>query len=169
MSGRPVRINPCDPQGDDALALLREAAIEARELYPELQVEGAPWPTNPPLPPRGAYVLGYLDGMPVGCGALRPIDDRVVEVRRMYVLRIARRAGIARALLAHLEQVARELGYATMRLETGCRQRPAMALYESCGFMRIAPFGEYANDPTSVCYEKAVCAPTSVSRIDRGG
>lgn len=169
MSGLPVRITPCDPQGEDALALLREAAIEARELYPELHVEGAPWSTNPPPPPRGAYVLAYFDGRPVGCGALRPIDDRVVEVRRMYVLRSARRAGIARALLAHLERAARGLGYATMRLETGCRQQPAMALYESFGFMRIAPFGEYVSDPTSVCYEMALCAPTSVSRIDPGG
>ena len=46
------------------------------------------------------------------------------------------------------------MGYTVMRLETGNRQHPAMALYESFGFERIAPFGEYANDPTSVCYEK---------------
>ena len=169
MSGLPLRITPCDPQGEDALALLREAAIEARELYLELHVEGASWPTNPPTPPGGAHVLAHLDGMPVGCGALRPIDDRAVEVRRMYVLRPARRSGIARALLAHLERVARELGYVTMRLETGCRQQPAMALYESFGFMRIAPFGEHVGDPTSVCYELALCAPASVSRIDPGG
>ena len=41
-----VRIVPVDPQCDAALALLREAAIEARELYPQLHVEGAPWPTK---------------------------------------------------------------------------------------------------------------------------
>ena len=46
--------------------------------------------------------------------------------------------------------------YKVMRLETGNRQQPAMALYESFGFERIAPFGEYANDPTSVCYEKYI-------------
>ena len=169
MSGLPVRITPCDPQGEDALGLLHEAALDARALYPELHVEGAPWPTNPPTPPRGAYVLAYLDGMPIGCGALRPIDALAVEVRRMYVLRSARRAGIARALLAHLEQVARELGYATMRLETGYRQQPAMALYESTGFIRIAPFGEYMSDPTSVCYEKPLLSRTGASPIDSVG
>ena len=78
----------------------------------------------------------------------------------MYVMRAARRTGIARAILVHLEQVAHELGYAAMRLETGYRQQPAMALYESFGFKRIAPFGEYVNDPTSVCYEKPLFSPT---------
>jgi len=43
-----------------------------------------------------------------------------------------------------------------MRLETGNRQLPAMALHESYGFVRIPPFGDYVNDPTSVCYEKPV-------------
>jgi len=43
-----------------------------------------------------------------------------------------------------------------MRLETGNRQHPAMALYESYGFVRIPPFRDNVNDPTSVCYEKPV-------------
>ena len=164
-----VRIVPVDPQCDAALALLREAAIEARELYPELHVEGAPWPTNPPLPPRGAYVLACLDGTPVGCGALRPIDDLCVEVRRMYVVRAARRTGIARAILVFLERVARDFGFEAMRLETGDRQQPAMALYESFGFKRIAPFGVHVNDPTSVCYEKLLSSPTRTSPAATGG
>jgi len=37
-----------------------------------------------------------------------------------------------------------------------------MALYESCGFERIPPFGEYINDPTSVCYEKLVASHASL-------
>ena len=168
MSGLSVWIASSDPQGKDALALLHEAAIEARALYPELHVEGAPWPTNPPLPPRGAYLLAYLDGAPVGCGALRPIDDLCVEVRRMYVVRAARRTGIARAILVFLERVARDFGFEAMRLETGDRQQPAMALYESFGFMRIAPFGVHVNDPTSVCYEKLLSSPTMTSRVVPG-
>jgi hypothetical protein len=50
-----------DPQGADALWLLREAAIEARGLYPELHAPGDPWPTNAPAGPRGVYLLGYVD------------------------------------------------------------------------------------------------------------
>jgi len=134
--------------------LLREAAIEARALYPELHSEGAPWPGNSPTPAGGTYVIAYEVEKPVGCGALRQIDSAMVEVRRMYVLKSARRAGVARKILVALEASASRLGYKVMRLETGNRQQPAMALYETFGFERIAPFGEYANNPTSICYEK---------------
>ena len=133
-------IRPADPQGADALALLREAAIEARALYPELVQPGAPWPTNPPLPERGAYLVMYAADQfgaehAVGMGALRPLDQHTAELRRLFVLR---------------------LGYRRIRLETGHRQQPAMRLYERCGFHRIPPFGDYASDPTSVCYEKVL-------------
>lgn len=161
LSARPmaqpeVVIKDVDPQGRDALALLREAAIEARALYPELSAPDAPWPTNPATPPRGIYLAAYVGGVPTACGALRPIDERTAEVRRKFVLKDARRSGIARAILAMLEREAGRIGYGVMRLETGNRQQPAAALYESCGYTRTAPFGEYVNDPTSVCYEKHI-------------
>ena len=151
-----VVIKEVDPQGKDALALLRQAAAEARELYPEFSAPDAPWPTNPPTPNRGTYLVAYLEGEPVACGGLRPLDDAVVEVRRMFVVKHARRRGLGRAILRALEEAAGGFAYKSMRLETGNRQLPAMALYASDGFARIEPFGEYVNDPTSVCYQKGV-------------
>jgi putative acetyltransferase len=149
-----------DPRGADATLLLREAALEARALYPELFAAAAPMPTNPPRHERAPYLVACLDGEPVGCGALQPIDEHTAEVRRMYVLRGHRRSGIARALLAELERRAAPLDYTVLRLETGYRQAAAMALYESFGFRRIPPFGQHIGDPTSVCYEKQVGAGT---------
>ena len=153
-----LRIEHADPQGAEALALLREAAIEVRAMYPELQAQGHPslWPTNPPLPARGAYFLGYLGTTAVASGALRPIDERTAELRRMYVLPAHRRRGIAEAMLARLEDEARAQGYARMRLETGYKQEAAMACYRACGWRPIAPFGEYADDRTSRCFEKGL-------------
>jgi GNAT superfamily N-acetyltransferase len=156
MSTDEILIKEVDPQGQDALTLLREAAIEARELYPELHQPGDPWPTNSPTVVRGIYLIAYLDGVPLACGALRPLDGQIAEVRRMFVVRHARRKGLGRAILEALETASRRFGYEFMRLETGNRQLPAMALYTSQGFRQIEPFGVYANDPTSVCYEKAV-------------
>ncbi|HET9590653.1 MAG TPA: GNAT family N-acetyltransferase [Anaerolineales bacterium] len=153
-------IKEVDPQEEDALALLYEAAIEARALYPELHPPGSPWPENTPTPARGIYLVAYLDGEPVACGALRPLEETVAEVRRMYVARHARRKGLAQSILRELEAAAARFGYRTLRLETGYRQLPAMALYESYGFRRIEPFGEYSNDPTSVCYEKDIQVPS---------
>ena len=153
-----LRIVEVDPQGAEALALLREAAFEARALYPELHAPEAPWPINRPTPPGGLYLLAYAGRTPVGSGALRPREPGVVEVRRVYVSATARRTGIATRLLLALEEAAGHLGYAKMRLETGCRQLPAIGLYLKHGFDRIEPFDEYANDPTSLCFEKEVAA-----------
>jgi hypothetical protein len=67
------------------MALLREAIIETRTLYPV--AEGTPWPGNPSTPAGGIYLLAYAGAQPVACGALRPLDANTAEVRRMYVLK----------------------------------------------------------------------------------
>ena len=156
LSADDFEILTADPQGCEALALLREAAVEARALYPELHQPDAPWPVNPATPAGGIYLLGYAGGEAAACGALRPISATVAEVRRMFVSRRWRRRGYARAMLESLEAHATQLGYTRLRLETGSKQNPAMSLYEACGFRRIPPFGEYVGDPNSVCFEKGI-------------
>lgn len=151
-----LRIEVADPQGSAALTLLRAAAEEMRALYPELQQAAAACPTNPPTPARGIYLLAYVDASTVGMGALRPIDERSAEVRRIYVLPSHRRLGVARRILAELERQALHFGYRVLRLETGDRQLAAQRLYEACGFRRIEAFAPYTDDPTSVCFEKAL-------------
>ena len=148
-----LRFESVDPQSEVALALLREAAVDARALYPELHSPESPLPSNPSLSQGGVYVVAYHDGLPVACGALWPLDETTAEVRRMYVHRDHRRKGFGRDVLVHLMREAVRFGYKTLRLETGFRQLPAMALYEQYGFRRIPPFDAYASDPTSVCYE----------------
>lgn len=152
----PLTIEPVDPQHLQALALLAEAGIEARELYPELFAPDSPAPTNTPLGQREVYLLAWRDGVAVGCGALRRIDAGTGEVRRMFVTRNARRDGVARALLARLEADALALGYRRLVLETGVRQKPAMALYRASGWRRIKPYGNFVGDPTSVCFGKTI-------------
>lgn len=160
MSAPKLEILEADPSGSAALALLREAATEARALYPELHDPGAPWPTNPPTDVGGIFLVAYLNGMPAACGALRPIEHGLVEVRRMFVCKEARRNGLGRRMLEELEAAAERRGYHAMRLETGYRQLPAISLYTQYGFVRIEPFGEHVNDPTSVCLEKMIGART---------
>jgi GNAT superfamily N-acetyltransferase len=151
-----IAIEPRDPLGQEALFLLHEAALEARQLYPDLFAPGVPMPTNQAHKSCDIYLIAFLDGKPVGCGALRKFDETTAEVRRIYVLKEARRAGIGQAILARLEEGALRLGYTMLVLETGNRQHPAMSLYESYGFTRIPAFGSYVNDPVSVCYSKRV-------------
>jgi len=151
-----LAIKDVDPQGGDALALLHEATIDTRVLYPELFSSDSPPATNGPLGEQSVHVVAYVDGAPLACGAFRPLEASTADIRRMYVHRDHRRKGLARAVLTHFEREAARLGYKRLALETGHKQIAAMRLYEALGFQRIEPFGEYANDPTSVCHERLI-------------
>ena len=106
--------------------------------------------------PQGVFLVAWLDGEPAGCGALKPVPDlaTTAEVKRMYTAPGARRRGVSRAILERLEDIARELGYEHLQLETGTAQPEALALYESHGWHRIPPYGRYKDSPSSVCYGK---------------
>ncbi len=103
---------------------------------------------------RGVFLVAYDDNQPSGCGALRKLDESTVEIKRMYVAPETRGRGVGRAVLNALEKEARNLGATRIVLETGARQKVASALYESDGFERISPYGEYVDSPLSVCMEK---------------
>lgn len=100
------------------------------------------------------FLIARREGIALGCGAIRRRSAKIAEVKRVYVRPAARRSGLARALMHALEQKARDGGFNEIWLETGLRQPGAMALYESLGYRRIAGFGDYKDDPLSVCYGK---------------
>jgi GNAT superfamily N-acetyltransferase len=111
--------------------------------------------------PRGAFWLGYLDDEPVATGAWRLRTDvtalgstRAAEVKRMYVVATARRRGLARVMLTHLEETAREAGAEVMVLETGTAQPEAISLYASAGYEPVTGFGHYAWSPENRCFAK---------------
>lgn len=148
-----MNIADIDPLGAIATSLLRDAAAEIRPLYEGLSADPMPAPANDPPGARDLYVAAFLDGSPVGCGALREFDSVTGEVRRMYVRPEHRRKHVGGAILAHLISNARRLGYERIVLETGNRQVAAISLYEHHGFTPIEPFGEHVDDVTSLCYE----------------
>lgn len=156
-----MKVESVDPQGEDALALLREAAVEARRLYPESRPADGPWPTNGPASEWLCYLIGYVGGQPAACGALRPLEEGAAEVKRMFVRVEQRKQGLGREILNHLLRAARQAERPVVRLETGFRQPAAMSLYESHGFRRIPPFNEHIDDPYAVCFEMELLDDTS--------
>lgn len=102
----------------------------------------------------GAFLILRIDGEAVACGGVARYDDTTGEIRRMYVVPEARGRGLSRRVLEALEEEARTLGYAFVRLETGNLQAAAVALYVSAGFQPIPRYGPFANDAKSVCFEK---------------
>jgi GNAT superfamily N-acetyltransferase len=107
-------------------------------------------------PPRGRFMVGYLDGEPVATGGFRRHADGDVEIKRMYVVPAARGRGIARAILAALEDRARGLGATRVVLETGEVQPEAIQLYETSGYTPIEGFGHYKDAPLSRSYAKSL-------------
>lgn len=112
-------------------------------------------------PPRGLFLLGYLDDEPVASGGWRAHDSREegfrdgdAELKRMYIVPGQRGYGWSRRMLAELESTAALAGHKRLVLETGTKQPEAIALYTSSGYDRIENFGVYRCDPDSVCYGK---------------
>lgn len=106
---------------------------------------------------RGAFIVAYIDGEPIGCGAVRRIESDTAEIKRMYVAPGARGCGVGRQILAELEAEARRLGVTRLVLETGPRQPEAIAIYRRAGFEQIPLFGDYLGSPhpeLSVCMAK---------------
>jgi len=137
-----------------ARALIEALNAELSSRYPEPGANHFRLDPDEVADGQGVFLIASSAGTPVGCGAVRRIEARTGEIKRMYVSPDARGRGIGRAVLAALEAEARALGIARLVLETGLRQGEALALYESAGFSRIPPFGEYVNSPLSVCMAK---------------
>lgn len=92
--------------------------------------------------PRGAFLLARLDGNPVGCGAVRLLDARTAEIKRMWVSPQARGMGLAMRMLLRLEEIARDLGARTVCLDTNRALTEAQSLYERQGYEEVARFND---------------------------
>jgi GNAT superfamily N-acetyltransferase len=148
-----IRTVPSD--AEPALSLVEAMVSEVSELYGRIDVPGAPSATPADFgPPGGAFVVLYDDGTPVAAGGVKALADGACEIKRMYVVPAARGRGLASQLLKALEDAARGLGYATVRLDTGPQQPAAQAMYERAGY---APIHNFNNNPfASFWGEKAL-------------
>lgn len=94
-------------------------------------------------PPRGCLLLARCGGQAVGCVAVRPMDDAVCEMKRLYVAPEWRGSGLGRRLAQEIIECAAGLEYSCMRLDTLERMTSAIGLYESLDFRRSAAY--YSN------------------------
>ncbi|QCR36662.1 GNAT family N-acetyltransferase [Nissabacter sp. SGAir0207] len=105
--------------------------------------------------PGCCFALAYdPHGNPVGCGAFRPLEEGIAEVKRIYARDGAR--GVGSALLAFLEAEARRLGYRQVWLETRLVNLRAVRFYLAHGYREIAAYGDYIGKADAVCLGKTL-------------
>ena len=136
-----VRRIPSD--SPDALALVAAMFAEIATLYPQLADDPGPSATPQDLaPPGGVYMALYEGDRAVAGGGVKRLEDGAGEIKRMYVVPDRRGAGLSRALLVALEDAARDLGYARVRLDTGVHQQAALHLYRSAGYSDVDDYND---------------------------
>ncbi len=152
------------PDTPDAQALIAELEDSLAALYPPESRHG--YSVEKLLRNDVAFFLIRHDGRAAGCGGVQLYGTDYGEVKRLYVRPQFRGLGLAKALLGRLAGYARERGAGLLRLETGIYQVEAIGLYERLGFYRIPPFGEYREDPLSICFEKRIAIIPKETRQD---
>jgi GNAT superfamily N-acetyltransferase len=151
-----IQIKPTRYGSATAQKLIAELMADLEERYGA--GDGTPVAGVEFDPPDGGFLVVYLDDQPVGCGAWRSHgrSDDVAEVKRVFVRAHVRKQGLARTIMAAVEDDARAHGRKRIILETGTGQPEAIALYQSLGYERIPNFGYYKDEPGARCFAKSL-------------
>lgn len=134
---------------DSPQGLALDAGLQQEYLIRYGGPDGTPVAPEEFAPPAGAFLVAWLDGVAAGCGGFRTVGEGVAEIKKMYVEPVARGRGVARRLLAGLEECAAASGCHRVVLETGSVQPEALGLYISSGYRAVPAFGIYRSSPAA--------------------
>jgi carbonic anhydrase len=90
--------------------------------------------------PRGRLWLAMMGGEAAGCAAIRPFGESDCEMKRLYVRPVHRGKGVGKKLAETAVEVAKQLGYRRMLLDTLASMTDATRLYRSLGFAETEPY-----------------------------
>jgi ribosomal protein S18 acetylase RimI-like enzyme len=133
---------PENPDDVDTIRLLfreYEKAIGIDLCFQDFESELAALPGRY-APPNGRLYIAYCNDKVTGCVGIRKLSDGICEMKRLYVRPQYRGRKIGRLLAQKTVDVAKSIGYETMRLDTLKTMKEAVALYESLGFERVDPY-----------------------------
>ncbi|MFA7606168.1 MAG: helix-turn-helix domain-containing GNAT family N-acetyltransferase [Rhodocyclaceae bacterium] len=137
-----VTIEVVDPFGQESEDCLRAYYTELQERFdegfdPQSYLAARP---DDLVPPSGWLLVARLDGVPIGCGALKIGGSGYGEIKRMWVAKSARGIGVAQRLLDALEKQARQAGVQVVQLDTNRKLVEARGLYARNGYREIPAY-----------------------------
>ena len=109
--------------------------LEYQGFHAELAALPAPY-----VPPKGTLLIAQVGPRVAGCVALRPLDDSIGEMKRLYVRPGYRSLGLGQRLVEAVIRAARQAGDHELRLDTLPGMAAAQALYRRLGFREIPPY-----------------------------
>ena len=133
-----------DPEHPDAKRCLRAyvAELNRRSDIPFDPRNGSTAEPHEVRSPAGAFVVAYLNGEAIGCGAVKHRPAGPSDIKRMWVAESARGLGIGRRLLRELEQLVRASGARVAQLETNTALVEAITMYRSAGYTEVPAFND---------------------------
>lgn len=140
---KPIEIRPAAKEADlsEVRTLFEEyavwIAVDLSFQNFEEELRGLP---GDYAPPGGALFLAWSEARPVGCIAVRRIDDRDCEMKRLFVRDAFRGLGAGERLANHAIEWARAHGYHRMLLDTLPSMGAAHKLYARLRFAEVPPY-----------------------------
>lgn len=101
---------------------------------------------------RSVFLIAYVDGIPMGCGAIKEISADIAEVKRVYAK--PNHIGIGNAILTELEKRAKALRFSKLILETRKVNQNAVSFYRKNNYEVCDNYGKYVNRPEAICFQK---------------
>nr|WP_314897471.1 GNAT family N-acetyltransferase [uncultured Flavobacterium sp.] len=148
-----IEIIKTTSENPDFVTLIAALDKSLWERYPELKTNY--WGNNViELNPN--VIIIYLENKPVACGCFKKYDKNTIEIKRMFVSPEARGLGLAQKILQELEFWAHDLGYAASVLETLCKQKEAISLYQKVGYVIVDNYEPYVGLENSICMRKQI-------------
>ena len=129
-----ITIKQADPRRH--LTWLRKSCDYIRALYPA--ESGHTFRIDELL--NGRFFVVRKNRFVIGCGAMVPLNPFTMELKHIFIDAVARGLGGGKALLHHMEHVARQDGVVSLLLETGDQQPEAIGLYHRFGYRDCLPY-----------------------------
>ncbi|MFC5451653.1 GNAT family N-acetyltransferase [Paenibacillus aestuarii] len=144
-------VQPEDPNSQDAKSLMELLSDTLKSITGDSGKKS--FNVTDITVPRSLFVIARnQQGEPIGCGAIRPIDTSIAELKRMYAK--SKSNGVGSAILSYLEEQSLNFGYSQIWLETRLVNQKAVSFYKNKGYIRIDNYGKYLNREECICLGK---------------